>query len=365
VSDAIEWSQRLIRADVRDMAAYHVPDHVGYIKLDAMENPYSMPSSLTSEWLKTLQSVDLNRYPHPSAPVLRDTLRRLMALRDSLDIMFGNGSDELIQIMAMAVATPGAKLLSVEPAFVMYRMIARFVGLEYVGVPLDKDFGLDRLATLQAIAEHQPAIIFLAQPNNPTGNVFDPAVVKEIIELAEGLVVIDEAYLAFTDADALPLLDRYPNVVVMRTLSKVGLAGLRLGFLIGHPAWINEFDKLRLPYNINVLTQVSATFALEHYDVLREQTRLIRESRETLVAALQEMPLDRVWPSEANFVLVRTQAGMARPVFEAMKARKVLIKCLHGSHPSLQDCLRLTVGSPEENRQMLSALADGLSGGCV
>jgi histidinol-phosphate aminotransferase len=263
--------------------------------------------------------------------------------------------------MAMAVAQPGAKLLSVEPAFVMYRMIARFVGLEYVGVPLNDEFGLDRDAMLKAVADHQPAIIFLAQPNNPTGNVFDASVVQDIIEAAEGLVVMDEAYLAFTDADALPLLDRYSNVVVMRTLSKVGLAGLRLGFLIGHPAWIGEFDKLRLPYNINVLTQASASFALEHYEVLREQTRLIRDSREALASALQGMYLDRVWPSQANFILVRTHEGKARAVFDAMKARNVLVKCLHGAHPALRDCLRLTVGSPDENRLMIEALAAGLA----
>ncbi len=361
MSDASDWSQRLIRPDVREMAAYHVPDYAGYVKLDAMENPYTLPASLKAEWLRTLEAVDLNRYPHPAAPAVRDALKRMMGLREGLDILLGNGSDELIQIMAMAVATPGATLLSVEPAFVMYRMIAKFVGLQYVGVPLDDDFGLDRDAMLKAVTEHQPAIIFLAQPNNPTGNVFDARVVREIVEAAQGLVVMDEAYLAFTDADALPLLGQYPNVVVMRTLSKVGLAGLRLGFLIGHPAWIGEFDKLRLPYNINVLTQASAVFALEHYEVLREQTRLIRESRQSLMHALQAMDLDRVWPSEANFILVRTREGRAKAVFEAMKAHNVLVKCLHGAHPTLRDCLRLTVGSDDENRLMLEALAAGLT----
>lgn len=353
--------QKLVRPEVLALSAYHVPDTGRMIKLDAMENPYSLPESLRQQWLAVLSAVQINRYPNPGAPGVKAGLRQLMGLNESYDILLGNGSDELIQLVAMAVAKPGAVLLAVEPSFVMYRMVAQFLGLSYHGVPLTEDFALDKTAILAAIKEKQPALVFLAQPNNPTGNVFDPAVVQAVIEAAPGIVVIDEAYLAFTNANALPWLDRYSNVLVMRTLSKVGLAGLRLGFLVGRPEWLNEIDKLRLPYNINVLTQASAEFALAHYDVFREQTELLRRERHRLTDLLHALPLDKVWPSEANFVLVRTASGEARSVFEALKKQNVLIKCLDGAHPLLKDCLRLTVGTPAENQIMLEALEKALS----
>lgn len=361
MSDVKTWVDRLVRPDVLSLSAYHVPDTGRMIKLDAMENPYSLPDDVREQWLNVLAAVQLNRYPHPAAPAVKAGLRQLMGLKSDYELLLGNGSDELIQLIAMAVAKPGAVLLSVEPGFVMYRMIAGFVGMRYAGVPLTDDFALDRKALLAAINAEQPALIFLAQPNNPTGNVFDPQVVEAVIEAAPGLVVIDEAYLAFTDANALPWLDRYPNVLVMRTLSKVGLAGLRLGFLAGRPEWINEIDKLRLPYNINVLTQASAAFALAHYDVFRGQTNVLRGERARLIGQLQNLALDKVWPSEANFVLVRTASGEARAVFDALKKHNVLVKCLDGAHPLLKDCLRLTVGTPAENQTLLEALEQALS----
>lgn len=356
-----EWVEKLVRPEVMALAAYHVPETGRMLKLDAMENPYSLPDSLRQQWLNVLSAVQINRYPHPSAPAVKAGLRNLMGLKDEYELLLGNGSDELIQLIAMAVAKPGALLLAVEPSFVMYRMIAQFLGMRYHGVALTENFALDRDALLAAIRTEQPSLIFLAQPNNPTGNVFDASIVEEVIAAAPGLVVIDEAYLAFTDANALPWLDRFPNVLVMRTLSKVGLAGLRLGFLAGRREWIHEIDKLRLPYNINVLTQASAEFALAHYDVFREQTELLRAERTRLTQSLQVLPLDKVWPSEANFVLVRTAAGEARAVFEALKKNNVLIKCLDGAHPLLKDCLRLTVGTPAENQVMLEALEKALA----
>ncbi|HEY5718271.1 MAG TPA: aminotransferase class I/II-fold pyridoxal phosphate-dependent enzyme, partial [Motiliproteus sp.] len=218
------------------------------------------------------------------------------------------------------------------------------------------DFDLDLDATLAAVRQHQPALIFLAQPNNPTGNLFSEAKIRAIIEAADGLVVVDEAYTAFTDADSLALLDEYDNLVIMRTLSKVGLAGLRLGLLIGQPAWLGELEKLRLPYNINVLTQASAVFALQHYDVLVAQTQQLRQERALMLESLAQQPALQAFPSEANFVLVRTPAGQARTLHEGLKQAGILVKLLDGSHPALQDCLRLTVGSSEENQRLLSAL---------
>jgi len=256
----------------------------------------------------------------------------------------------------MSVANDRRCIMAPEPGFVMYGMIARFVGMPYQGVALKDDFSLDLPVFLEAIKRHDPAVIFLALPNNPTGNVFDHAAVEEIVRATNGLVVIDEAYIAFTDSDLLSMCAEYDNVLVMRTFSKVGLAGLRLGFMVGDVRWLEQFNKVRLPYNINVLTQASVEFALQHYDVLEQQTAVLRRERDQLTAALQGMSGIQVYPSEANFVLIRCLHADAKSVFAALKEQGILIKCLDGAHPTLANCLRLTVGLAEDNARLLAAL---------
>ncbi|WPL15406.1 Histidinol-phosphate aminotransferase 2 [Thiorhodovibrio winogradskyi] len=348
----------LVRPAIRALSAYHVPDATGLIKLDAMENPYSLPEELREPWLSALREQALNRYPDPQASLLRTTLRATMGIPAGMGLVLGNGSDELIQMLALALGGPGRTLLSVEPGFVMYRMIATVAGLDYLGVPLRaEDFALDLDATLAAIEEHQPALTFLAYPNNPTGNLFAADSIARIIEASPGLVVVDEAYAPFTDHSFLSRLGDWPNLLVLRTVSKMGLAGLRLGYLAGPPEWIEEIDKTRLPYNINVLTQASAVFALRHAEVFDAQTRLIRAERERLAKALAAMDGMQVYPSEANFILLRLPDGTAGPVFMGLKAQGVLIKNLDGAHPRLRDCLRVTVGTADENQAFLEALA--------
>jgi histidinol-phosphate aminotransferase len=352
---------KLVKPEVQAMAAYHVADARGMVKLDAMENPYAWPQSLKSPLAAALAAADVNRYPDAQASAVKLALRKAMQLDAGHEVVFGNGSDEIIQMLALALGRPGATILSVEPAFVMYKVIAAWLGLKYVGVPLTPDFALDEAVTLAAVAEHKPALVFLALPNNPTGNVFDQRVVEQIIAATPGLVVIDEAYLPFTDSNLLPLINRFDNVVVMRTLSKVGLAGLRLGMLIGPPEWLHEIDKVRLPYNVNVLTQQAALVALDNYDQFLQQAALLRAQRAELFAALQEIPQLKVWPSEANFITLRTLALPARDVFADLKSQGVLIKCLDGAHPLLGDCLRVTVSTPDENARFLAALRQALN----
>ncbi len=347
---------RWVRPELQALSAYPVADAQGMLKLDAMENPNPWPGSLRDAWLAKLADIEANRYPDPRAPEVQDRIRKVMEIEDSLEVLLGNGSDELIQIIAMALSGPGRTILAPEPSFVMYRMIATFTGMDYAGVPLKADFSLDLEAMLASIASHQPALVFLALPNNPTGNVFPAEAVEAIVQASPGLVVIDEAYMAFTDREHLDLVRRYNNVVVMRTLSKVGLAGLRLGILIGSPKWLGQFEKLRLPYNINVLTQASVSFALDHYDELRDQTDRLREERDGLFRELQTIPQLEPFPSEANFILVRVHGRPAREVHESLKASGILIKCLDGAHPLLAGCLRLTVGLAEDNRRVLDAL---------
>ncbi len=337
-----------------------MPPSEGMIKLDAIENPYRWPDELVDAWLAKLRTAHLNRYPDPQSAQVKEGLRREMGVALGQDILLGNGSDEIIQMLALLVSARGRCVLAPEPGFVMYRMIATLTGLDYVGIPLDAQFDLDVDAMLAAIKQHQPALVFLALPNNPTGNVFSVDRLRTIIEASEGLVILDEAYTAFTDADHLRFAEDYDNVLIMRTLSKVGLAGLRLGLLIGAAPWLAEVEKVRMPYNINVLTQLSAEFALENFQVIRQQSALIRGERERLISELRGLPTLQVWPSEANFVLVRTPPGLAPSVFESLKQRGILVKSLDGSHPQLADCLRLTVGEPSDSDQLLAALQAAL-----
>lgn len=351
--------EQIIRPEILTLPAYHVPDPGNMIKLDAMENPYPLPASLRDALSPLVANANINRYPDAGAVRLKARLREVLAVPDSMDIMTGNGSDEIIQIVAMATARPGAVLLSVEPAFVMFRMIATFAGLTYQGVPLRPDFSLDLEAMLAAIAQYRPAVIFIAYPNNPTGNLFDAGDICRIIEASSGLVVIDEAYHAFADASFMDKLNCYPNLLLMRTLSKLGLAGLRLGLLIGRAEWLMHLEKLRLPYNINVTTQIIADKVLQHGDVLWQQAAMIKAERTIMKQNLTKLKDIEVFPSDANFFLLRMHA--AGDVFHALKQQGVLVKNLCNAHSLLKNCLRVTVGTPDENRQFLNALQTALS----
>jgi histidinol-phosphate aminotransferase len=247
-------------------------------------------------------------------------------------------------------------VLAPEPTFVMYRMIAAFCGLEFVGVPLTEDFALDLPAMEAAIDAHDPAVIWLAWPNNPTGNLWSRADVHRVADRAGGLVVVDEAYQPFAEDTFIGELGTRDNVLVLRTLSKLGLAGLRLGFLAGPPQWLDEIDKLRLPYNVNALTQAGAVFALDRFDRLETQAAAIRGERDRLAARLAALPGTTVYPSAANFLLLRVPRGRARAIFDALLGEDILIKCLDGGHPALADCLRVTVGTPAENALLAEAL---------
>ncbi|SFN23018.1 histidinol-phosphate aminotransferase [Nitrosospira briensis] len=348
---------QLIRPEILALSAYHVPPAKGMVKLDAMENPYSLPAPLREEIAQLAADAPINRYPDPNAASLKAALREALAIPDGMEIMLGNGSDEIIQIIALAFARPGAALMSVEPAFVMFRMIATFTGMRYAGVPLNPDFSLDVDAVLAAIARHQPAVIFIAYPNNPTGNLFDAAGISRIIDAAPGVVVVDEAYHAFADASFMSTLAKYPNLLLMRTLSKSGLAGLRLGLLAGRPEWLIQLEKLRLPYNVGITTQLITEKVLQHGDVLLQQAAAIKIERAVMSERLAALNGIEVFPTDANFILFRVNRGnSAAQVFQRLKARGILIKNLDGSHPLLKNCLRVTVGTPSENTQFLEAL---------
>ena len=350
-----------IRPEIRALNAYHVADASGLIKLDAMENPYVL-DALTGHWSDVLATAEINRYPDPSAAVLREKLSQVMAVPEGAETVLGNGSDELIQMLAMVVSGKDRCIMSFDPGFVMYKMIAEFVGMEYVGVPLDERFNIDMDATRAAIEKYQPAIIFIAYPNNPTANLFNEASIEEILKIAPGLVVVDEAYHPFAQSSFMSRLPEYEQLLVMRTVSKMGLAGLRLGMLAGAPELIQQVDKVRLPYNINVLTQRAACSALEQVAVLDEQAAMIRQQREVMLKALSDMALVEAFPSRANFILFRLSGVDAGKVFESIRDDGVLIKNMNAQTGALKNCLRVTVGQPEENAAFLAALEKVLAG---
>jgi len=365
MSSALKNSLQAIRSVIKDIQAYQVADASGLIKLDAMENPYQLSEQLRAELRVKLSEADLNRYPDPSASRLRNKLKRVMQVPEDKSIVLGNGSDELIQILAMAVAEDDVCLMSFDPGFVMYKMIADFVGIKYAGVALCEDFSLDMEKTRQAINQHRPAIIFIAYPNNPSANCYNENEIEEIIDMAPGMVVLDEAYHPFAQRSFMQRLTEFDNLLVMRTVSKMGLAGLRLGLLCGHPDIINEIDKIRLPYNINVLTQISAEFVLDNIDELDQQAKKIRDERELLSEAMNAISGLEVFPSQANFILFRVLDGVennsANDVFDSIKQAGVLIKNMKVDEGLLKNCLRVTVGTAEENKAFVAALVSAMN----
>jgi histidinol-phosphate aminotransferase len=352
---------RTIRQDVQSMHAYAIQPSAGLVKLDAMENPFRLPPELQRELGERLGRVAINRYPGRGTADVIAALGAFVQLPAGCRLMLGNGSDELISLLAMACDLPGATILAPLPGFVMYEMSARLQGLKFVGVPLTPRFELDAEAMLEAIARHRPALTYLAYPNNPTANLFDDSAIDRIVAAVaeqEGFVVFDEAYQPFASRSRLPSLAANPHVLVMRTLSKFGLAGVRLGYLCGAAALIEQIDKVRPPYNVGVLNAEATLFALAHADEFAHQAAVIREQRSRLQAALRELPGCEPFPSEANMILVRVPD--AKRAFAGLKARGVLVKNVEGLHPLLANCLRLTVGTPDENTQLLDALKASL-----
>ncbi|MFN4351474.1 MAG: histidinol-phosphate transaminase [Hylemonella sp.] len=357
--------QRLIRQDIQSMHAYAIQASAGLVKLDAMENPYSLPPALQAELGQRLGQLALNRYPDGRVDDLRAALASYAGMPEGYALMLGNGSDELISLLAMACDVPGASILAPVPGFVMYAMSAQLQGLAFHGVPLTPEFELDVTAMLGAIAKHKPTITYIAYPNNPTANLWNDAAIEKIIAAVGeqgGLVVMDEAYQPFAARSWIERIRAKPeangHVLLMRTLSKFGVAGVRLGYMMGPAALIAEIDKVRPPYNVSVLNYECALFALEHADVFAAQAQEIKAQRAMILEALKALPGVRAWNSDANMILLRVPD--AAQTFEGMKARKVLVKNVSKLHPLLANCLRLTVGTPQENQLMLAALKESL-----
>lgn len=354
----VKTPEQLVRPEILAQKAYHVADAEGMVKLDAMENPYPLPLALRNELAKALSQAEVNRYPEPTGRRVRELLARTMNVPAGMELLLGNGSDDLIQMITLALARPGAIVMYPDPTFVMYKMNAVLSGMKWVGVPTREDFSLDRELFVAAVREHKPALVFIAYPNNPTGMLFDEEDIESIVRAADGLVVLDEAYHVFAQRTFMHRLAEFPNLLVMRTVSKLGLAGIRLGYLAGWPAWIEQLNKVRQAYNVNVLTQTAALFVLGKLDVLHAQAEEIRNERSGLGRELAALADVSVFPTAANFFLVRVPDAVR--TFDVLKGQGVLVRNFHGAHPMLANCLRITVGTPEENRILLAALREAL-----
>jgi histidinol-phosphate aminotransferase len=355
-------ADKLVRPEIQALHAYQVADATGLVKLDVMESPYGLPRSLAEEIGRIVSGLSLNRYPVPTADRLRALIREVMQVPGGCDVLLGNGSDECIQYITATLAREGAVVMAPAPSFAMFSMHALFYRLRFVGVALREDFSLDTEGFLAAMQREQPALVWIAFPNNPTGNAFAVADIERIVRAAPGLVVLDEAYQPFAGATFMPRLAEFENMVVMRTVSKIGMAGLRLGYVAGRPEWISAFNKARSPFNVNVVTEAVVIKLLENKKVLDEQAARVLAERERMRPELERLPGLKVYPTSANFFLVRVAGakGAGTRAFERLKAQGVLVKDFSGGLPSLENCLRITVGTPDENRILLTAMREAL-----
>ena len=352
---------KIIPSYIKDLPAYKAveaaqPQH---IRLSAMESPYGL-EDLQQAWLDELKKAEINRYPVSHRPQFLRRLSGSFGIPTGKNLLLGNGSDEIIMLLLLLCGASQARVLSPSPSFVMYEYLTRILGGTYIGVPLESDFSLTTAAFIQAVKQHKPHLIFLALPNNPSGNLFSPDIVQQTLAVSEGLVVVDQAYRFFSSSFVLPDMNQHSNLLLMHTLSKLGMAGLRFGFLAAEPQLIQELHKLRLPYNINALTFASVQWALENMDYFHNKAALVVKERDELYRQLRFLKGLTVYPSNTNFLLFRCLRRSADEVFHQLKENKIVIKNLHGSHPLLHNCLRVSIGLPDENKLFLQVLKNAL-----
>ncbi len=343
-----------VREDILALKAY-TPSPINLpIKLDAMESPYFIPKPLQDEWQSVLAACPINRYPIAEPVELIKQLKQHFGVPSNCHLLMGNGSDELIQIIMLAVGGDGRHVLAPQPSFAMYPLLAKVAHMNYIGVALDQSFNLDTQAMLEAMQQTKPTLICLAQPNNPTGNVWQRSAVEAMIQNAPGYVLLDEAYAPFALSNGMDWLERHENLLLLRTFSKIGFAGLRCGFLIGHKDIIHELNKVRLPYNIGSLVQAGVTFILKHYGSIDKQIQQICLARESIRDELNAIDGIEAFSSHTNFILFRC-AHSASLVFEQLQAHGILLKDFSQS-PGLGNCLRVSVGSKQENKVFIQHL---------
>lgn len=346
----------LIRPDLADLKPYVVKDVPHRMKMDANENPFGMPDQIRELIASEISRFPFNRYPDPVALNLRESLAAHLNV-DTGQLAIGNGSDELINYIIAAFGGHNAGVIFPEPTFSMYGILAKLWGSEVLGVPLTSRFDIQSDGILSAAKARDRNIIFICYPNNPTGTSFSREAILDIIENSGALVVMDEAYYEFSGKTFLPLLGKYENLILLRTFSKAfGLAGLRTGYMIAGSDVINEIMKVKMVYNINSLSQKIALILLEHRKEIAPYLEKILQERKRLTQQLDKLDGIEPFPSDANFILFRAKPD-AEAVFSKLLENGILIRNLN--EPGLlHNCLRVTVGKPEENDAFLNVLKD-------
>ena len=347
------------RDDLRALEGYHSPQLDVDVRLNTNESPLAPPPAFVDAWVEAVRTVPLHRYPDRSAVRLRAALGGSLG-HAAARIFCANGSNEVLQTLMLTYGGPGRRALVVEPTYALHSHIARITGTEVVAVDRRADFTVDPGRLTEAIEQHDPALVFLCSPNNPTGTVDPPEILEAALARTTGVVVVDEAYGEFADRSALALVDDDRPLVVVRTYSKVwSMAALRLGYCVG-PSWIvDELEKVVLPYHLAAATQVAGTVALEYREEMAARVRELVGERERLLLALGRIDGIEPVPSGANFLLFRVgppgDTSAARAVWERLVAHRVLVRDF-SAWPGVEGCLRVTVGSRAENDAFLTAL---------
>lgn len=345
----MSFINKWLRQDIKNIQAYKVANSANMTKMDAMESPFAIHKEVITEYVDAIKEAEINRYPEALANNLKKTLRELMNIPDKLDLLLGNGSDEIIQILTLA-CNKDENIISFEPSFVMYKMLAKVAGLRYQPIELDKEFEINITKTLEIIKKTKPKIIFIAYPNNPTGNDFNKNYIRQIASSTNALIVIDEAYYAYCENSFLEELENFENMILIRTISKIGFAGLRLGLLIGAKETIKQFNKLRLPYNISTINQAGANILLKRKDIIEKNAQIIIKQREYMKEQLSLIKEIKVYRSSANFLLIETTK--AQELFEFLKENLILIKNFSNTKNML-NYLRITISIEEDNNKLL------------
>lgn len=345
----------LVRDEIKTLKPYHVKDYPVRIKLDANESTYSLPQEFLDELLLEIRNISFNRYPDPSSLKLREVISRDLGV-DKDCLLIGNGSDELIQSIILTFGGTKERILFPVPTFAMYEILSTALGQVSVKIPLDEEWDLDMDRIKESLSEENPKIVFLSYPNNPTGNCFSEDRILEIIDLSKGIVVVDEAYHDFARKSFLDRLKDYKNLIVLRSLSKIGMAGLRVGMMIADREMIKQVAKVKLPYNVNIISQVIARFILSRKEVVEEQVALVIEERERLLNEMGQLESILSYPTDSNFILFK-EKGHEKRIWDNLLKHGILIRDLSKSE-FLADCLRVTVGQKEENTEFLKVLKE-------
>jgi histidinol-phosphate aminotransferase len=343
----------LVREKIKSLKAYHVENFDCEIKLHANENPFSPPAELLSQFQESFQDFQLNRYPDPDCHLLKTAISEVNSIPVE-SLVIGNGSDELIQLILQIFCDAGESYSFPDPTFGMYSIIGKGMGLVPHPFPLDEHWDFKAKHYLDFLAEKNARVVFFSYPNNPTGNCYSQQEIQKVIENFQGIVVLDEAYFDFANKTFYQEIKEHNNLIVLRSLSKIGLAGLRVGYGMANPFIIEQINKVRLPYNSNTISQDFATRLLKNFEPVREQIKTILAERDRLIEGLSQFDFITVFPSDSNFILLRVDDG-GEQLFEKLVKNGILLRNL-SAHPLLKNCLRVTGGTAKENDRFLAIL---------